>query len=102
MKIAQGLALLPNIDAPVNGKQINKALQSTNDSCGAMLSQAVTDVNSLQNEAGKAMDSMVRGEAADLHEVMVAVEKARTSFDLLMEVRNKAIDTYRELMRIQV
>ncbi|HVN47595.1 MAG TPA: flagellar hook-basal body complex protein FliE [Bacteroidota bacterium] len=102
MKISQGLALLPNIDSPINGNQINKALQNTNDSFSTMLSQAVTDVNTLQNEAGKAMDSMVRGQATDLHEVMIAVEKARTSFDLLMEVRNKAIDTYRELMRIQV
>ena len=102
MKISQGLALLPNINAPVNGSQINKALQQTNDSFSTMLSQAVTDVNSLQTQANKAMDSMVRGESTDLHEVMVAVEKARTSFDLLMEVRNKAIDTYRELMRMQV
>jgi flagellar hook-basal body complex protein FliE len=45
---------------------------------------------------------MVTGEATDLHGVMVAVEKARTSFDLLMEVRNKTIDVYRELMRMQV
>ena len=45
---------------------------------------------------------MVSGEATDLHEVMIAVEKARTSFDLLMEIRNKTIDVYREIMRMQV
>jgi len=45
---------------------------------------------------------MVGGEAVDLHEVMVAVEKAKTSFDLLMEIRNKALDAYREIMRMQV
>jgi flagellar hook-basal body complex protein FliE len=45
---------------------------------------------------------MVVGEEVDLHEVMIAVEKAKTSFDLLMEIRNKTIDAYREIMRMQV
>jgi flagellar hook-basal body complex protein FliE len=102
MKISQELALLPNIDTVASGKQINKTLQSTNDSFSSVLTQTVSDVNNLQNEASKAMDSVVKGDATDLHDVMIAVEKARTSFDLLMEVRNKAIDTYRELIRIQV
>ena len=102
MKIGQGLTLLPNIDGPAKGSQINRTLKETNDSFGAVLNKAITDVNSLQQEAGKAVDKMVTGETADLHEVMLAVEKARTSFDLLMEVRNKAIDVYRELMRMQV
>ena len=60
------------------------------------------DVNSLQQEAGKAVNQMVVGQDVDLHDVMIAVEKAKTSFDLLMEVRNKTIDAYRELMRIQI
>jgi flagellar hook-basal body complex protein FliE len=102
MKISQGLTLIPNIDSPVSDKQINKALKDTNDSFGNMLTKAISDVNTLQSEAGRAVDTMVRGEATDLHEVMIAVEKARTSFDLLMEVRNKTIDMYRELMRMQV
>ncbi len=102
MKISQGLTLLPNIDGPVHGSQINRTLKETNNSFGDVLNQAMTDVNSLQQEAGKAVEKMVTGEATDLHDVMIAVEKARTSFDLLMEVRNKAIDVYRELMRMQV
>ncbi len=48
------------------------------------------------------MNQMVVGQDVDLHDVMIAVEKAKTSFDLLMEVRNKTIDAYRELMRIQI
>jgi flagellar hook-basal body complex protein FliE len=102
MKISQGLTLLPNIDAPANGSQINKTLKETNASFGNVLNQALSDVNNLQQQAGQAVEKMVTGEATDLHGVMVAVEKARTSFDLLMEVRNKAIDVYRELMRMQV
>jgi flagellar hook-basal body complex protein FliE len=100
MKISQGLTLVPNVE---NKKTIiDKTLKETTQSFGDTLNQAITDVNALQNEAGKAMNRMVSGEATDLHEVMIAVEKARTSFDLLMEVRNKALDAYREIMRMQV
>lgn len=67
-----------------------------------VLQDSIQSVNELQLEAGKQIDRMVAGESGSLHEVMIAVEKARTSFDLLMEIRNKMIDTYRELSRMQV
>jgi flagellar hook-basal body complex protein FliE len=102
MKVSQALTLLPNVETLANNKSVDKALQSSSDSFGSMLNKAITDVNSLQAEAGKAMDKLVTGEASDLHEVMIAVEKARTSFDLLMEIRNKTVDMYREIMRMQV
>lgn len=101
MKIAQSLTLLPSVAAPSNAT-VNKALKETNISFGETLNQAIQDVNSLQAQAGKAVEKMVSGEAVDLHEVMIAVEKAKTSFDLLMEVRNKTLDMYREIMRTQV
>jgi flagellar hook-basal body complex protein FliE len=99
MKISQGLTLLPTLDG---ASTINKALKETNASFGDTLNQAIADVNGLQQQAGKAVEKMVAGEATDLHEVMIAVQKARTSFDLLMEIRNKTIDVYREIMRMQV
>lgn len=101
MKIGQGLTLLPNIGTE-NKQNINKTLKESTESFGDSLSQAIKDVNGLQKEAGAAIEKMVSGEAVDLHEVMIAAEKAKTSFDLLMEIRNKTIDAYRELMRIQV
>ena len=102
MKINQALTLMPNIDSPMSGRQINKTLQDNNETFGTMLTQAISDVNTLQDEASKAMDNMVHGESTDMHGVMIAVEKARTSFDLLMEIRNKTIDMYQQLMRMQV
>lgn len=102
MKISQGLSLLPNTGG-VNKKQlIDETLKETNESFGQTLVRTMNDVNNLQAEAGKAVNGLVTGEATNLHDVMIAVEKARTSFDLLMEVRNKAIDAYREIMRMQV
>jgi flagellar hook-basal body complex protein FliE len=100
MKIAQALTLLPNVQG--GRKQIESTLKEAQQSFGDTLTQAMSDVNALQAEAGTAVNRLVSGEATDLHDVMIAVEKARTSFDLLMEIRNKAIDAYRELMRMQV
>jgi flagellar hook-basal body complex protein FliE len=100
MKISQGLALLPNV-ANSKRSQIDGALKDSQVSFGETLHQAMKDVNHLQQEAGKAVQQMVSGESTDLHDVMIAVEKAKTSFELLMEVRNKTLEVYREIMRMQ-
>lgn len=102
MKISQGLTLLPNIGQSNKRSVIESTLEETKVSFGDTLKQAIGDVNNLQSEAGKAVEQMVAGEAVDLHDVMIAAEKAKTSFDLLLEIRNKTLDAYREIMRIQV
>lgn len=60
------------------------------------------DVNDLQFQAGHAIDMLVTGQAADIHQVMVAVEEAGIARDLLLEIRNKVLEGYQELMRMQV
>ena len=99
-KINQQLKLIPQLEterSPVGfGRQTNAS------NFGDVLKDAINDVNSLQIQAGKAIEQMVSGEASSIHDVMIAAEKARTSFDLLMEVRNKTLDMYREMMRIQI
>ncbi len=101
MKISNRLTLLPN-DAMQKKQKINEAIQETNKSFGETLKEATAAVNNLQAQAGEAVEKLVKGDPIDLHEVMIAAEKAKTSFELLMEVRNKAIDAYREIMRMQV
>lgn len=100
MKISQALTLLPNVQG--SRQQIDGTLKETQRSFGETLTRAMTDVNTLQAQAGDAVNRLISGEATDLHQVMIAVEKARTSFDLLMEIRNKAVEAYREIMRMQV
>lgn len=97
----QELHLLPELGS-AGRRAVDRVLKETNTSFSETLSQAVRDVNALQGEAGKAIERLVSGEATDIHDVMIAVEKAKTSFELLMEIRNKAIDTYKEIMRMQV
>ena len=62
----------------------------------------LTDVNSLQNHADRSIEKMVAGEITDVHQVMLAVEEANLSFNMMMEIRGKMIEAYQELMRMQV
>jgi flagellar hook-basal body complex protein FliE len=67
-----------------------------------MLGGLVKDVNQLQQTAEHTTDKLLTGELEDVHQVVVAMEEAQTSFRLLMEVRNKMVDAYREVMKMQV
>jgi len=62
----------------------------------------VKDVDQAQKFAGESVEKLLTGEIKDIHDVMIAVEKAGTSFELMMEIRNKMVDAYREVMRMQV
>ncbi|MBI1938189.1 MAG: flagellar hook-basal body complex protein FliE [Ignavibacteriales bacterium] len=62
----------------------------------------ITNVNQTQKESEKKMEDFVSGNGVELHEVMIAGEKAKTSLELLMEIRNKAVDMYKELIRMPV
>lgn len=66
------------------------------------LRDMVSDVNDLQIESGEKTDAFLRGDEVDLHDVMIASNKAKTSFQLLLELRNKGLDLYREISRLQV
>lgn len=66
------------------------------------LRQFIESVNELQHESADTSARFIKGEPVDLHDVMIAAEKAKTSFQLLMELRNKMLDLYREALRIQV
>ncbi len=69
---------------------------------GDFLTKAINDVEGLQKGAEEAQDMLVRGEAAELHQVMIAAEKAGISFDLLLEIRKKLLDAYQEIIRMPV
>ena len=81
---------------------IEKTLREANSSFGRQLHQAAEDVTSLQSAAGKAAGRMAVGEKANMHDVMAAVDKARNSFGQLVEIRNKMIDAYREILRKRI
>jgi len=66
------------------------------------VNEFVGDVNDLQKESANLTERMIKGEPVDLHDVMISAQKAKTSFELLLELRNKFLDMYREVNRMQV
>ena len=69
---------------------------------GTTLSDLIKDVNQDQINSQKSVEDFVSGNGVELHEVMIAGEKAKTSLQLLMEIRNKTIDMFKELTRMPV
>ncbi len=73
-----------------------------NNSFAEVLQGSIEKVNKLQAEADQASQELLLGKDKNIHQVMIAVEKANLSFQLMMQVRNKIISAYEEIMRIQV
>jgi flagellar hook-basal body complex protein FliE len=66
------------------------------------LFKAVAEVNNLNDNANKAILNVQAGGTDNLHETMIALEKADVSFRTMMTVRNKMMEAYQEIMRMQV
>ena len=77
-------------------------VQSVGEGFADALKTAVSQVNDTQVAASHAIEKLQTGESRDLHEVMISLEKADISMRLMMQVRNKVIDAYQEIMRMQV
>jgi flagellar hook-basal body complex protein FliE len=69
---------------------------------GDLLKNAVESVNAMQHEAGRLEEAVANGEHVNIHQAVIAGEKAGLSFNLLMQVRNKMVEAYQEIMRMQV
>jgi flagellar hook-basal body complex protein FliE len=69
---------------------------------GDLLKQALQEVNQASAQAEDEARNLMTGESADMHTAMLAVQKADLSFQMMMAVRSKLIDAYREVMRMQM
>ena len=67
-----------------------------------LLKEAVAEVNKLQIEAGEAISKLAVGEGEGIQETMIAMEKAGLSFKMMMQVRNKVLAAYQEIIRMQM
>lgn len=66
------------------------------------LKDAIAGVNDAQNNADKATEKMANGDMDDLHNVMIAGQKASTALETGVQVQSKVIDAYNEIMKMQV
>jgi flagellar hook-basal body complex protein FliE len=66
------------------------------------LKDFVSEVSMQQDTAKELSEAFIKGENVEMHDVVIAGQKAKTSFQLLMELRTKGLDLYREVLRMQV
>jgi flagellar hook-basal body complex protein FliE len=67
-----------------------------------VLGNLVQEVNAKQIAANETVNGLLSGQNVSLHQTMIAMEEASVSFQLMVEVRNKLLESYQELMRMQV
>jgi flagellar hook-basal body complex protein FliE len=109
-------SIMPNMDmltpeaqlSPTSGIQMPAELAQTasaqpaGSSFSSMLGQFVSDVNSQQVTSAQTVSALQSGQNVPLHQAVIAMEEANVSFQLMVEVRNRLLDSYQEIMRMQV
>lgn len=95
-----GISPLQNI-LPTNPSPASNVTKAES-GFGEIMSQAIKQVNDSQNKSDSSMDALGTGNAQHLHEVMISTEEADISLRMLVQMRNKALSAYEEIMRMQV
>jgi len=95
---------VPGADLPLSPGQVGAPTGTppAGESFGSVLGRLVQDVNASQNAARDAVQEMQSGGNVSLHQAVIAMEEASISFQLMVEVRNRLLESYQELMRMQV
>ncbi|HWR56067.1 MAG TPA: flagellar hook-basal body complex protein FliE [Negativicutes bacterium] len=94
-----------NLSLPVKsltGSAVNGTGDTGEQNFSAVFKNALQEVNKLQFEADAASQKLVTGKVDDIAPVVIAAEKASIALQLTVQVRNKIIDAYNEVMRMQV
>lgn len=82
--------------------QKQEASGSNGDDFAQMLMDTMKDVNQTQLESQGLQNQFMAGQPVEFHDLMIAMEKAGTAMQLTMQVRNKVLEAYQEMMRMQV
>jgi len=91
-----------DVERPHRTNELAPDRASTGPSFGEAMEQALRDVEQGLERADAAAAGHIAGDGSDLHNVLLEMERADLSLRALMQVRNKLLDAYREVMRMQV
>lgn len=102
----QGLTGIRGIQLPkdveVQPKHFDIVTGEIQDSFSDMLIRAINGVDETMKTSDKNVQNYVSGKTDNVHEVMISMQQAQLSFQLMVEVRNKAIEAYNEISRMQI
>ena len=85
----------------VPGSKLNQT-GKTGTSFADFMNDALNQVNELQVESSKMTDSFISGETDNIHSVIMAGSKANLALEMTMQVRNKVMEAYKEVMNMQI
>lgn len=85
---------------PSNPKTITPAKAQTN--FAETLKGAINNLNAAQNESDKMTEALAAGKTQDLHQVMITAQKSSIALETTVQVQQKVIDAYNEVMRMQI
>ncbi len=82
--------------------KLDKSTQTASGDFSKVLEESLSTVNQNQVEADKAMADIATGEVKNLHQAALSIGKAETSMKVMLEIRNKALNAYKEIARTQL
>ncbi len=80
----------------------NGTSKDSGESFGALLRTKMAEVNQMKLDADDAVSKVQMGDSGSIHETMIALEKADISFRAMLQVRNRILEAYQEIMRMQI
>jgi flagellar hook-basal body complex protein FliE len=95
------------IASPAPAENISRAIQTPGETQGSgefrgVLQGAIQSIEQTGNQATQAVERFLAGDGEELHTAMMAVQRADLTFELGLQVRNKVVSAYQEVMRIQM
>jgi flagellar hook-basal body complex protein FliE len=86
---------------PVNTDGLSKAKEAGGGDFGKVLQNSINQIQEMNTNAEVSLEKLASGEVQDIHQVMIAVEKANLTFETMMQVRNKLLAAYNEIMNMK-
>jgi len=93
---------IDQVSSLLNSTSVDKNANKDSGDFSKVLESSISEVNDLQKNSEKAMSDMATGEVKDLHQAAIAIDKAELSMKMMLEVRNKALNAYKEIARTQI
>ncbi|MBI1756960.1 MAG: flagellar hook-basal body complex protein FliE [Fimbriimonas ginsengisoli] len=93
---------LSGIANPADGVVSSRTAKAGGDDFRQTLMDVLKEVNSTQQDARAKQNALMTGQQVDYHDLMIAMEKASVALQLTMAVRNKILEAYQEVSRMQV
>lgn len=93
---------ITGLNSTIDTAGIKQEVKNSGPSFGQYLKNAMDSVNEAQLKSDEETLKLITGEAEDIHQALIAAEEARIQMELIVQVRNKLLESYQEINRMQI